>query len=139
MPLVAGCGGSVRGPHRAAVRGEVRLDDVPLKTGVIRFVPEVKTAGPVTVTTIKDGRYTLSANDGPAIGRHSVEIVSSVAENPVDGARDIRAAWADYARSAKSRSPAIQIPARYNRRSTLSVDVTPKGKNAFDFQLASQE
>jgi hypothetical protein len=134
----AGCGGGTKGPPRAAVRGEVRLDDVPLKAGVIRFVPEGATKGPVALTTIKDGRFTLSASDGPSLGKHSVEIMASPAENPLEGAMDIRTAWADYARSKGSRPVDVKIPARYNQRSTLSVEVTPKGSNAFDFKLASQ-
>jgi len=138
MPFVGGCGGGTKGPPRAAVRGEVCLDDVPLKSGVIRFVPEGATKGPVALTTIKDGRFTLSASDGPSLGKQSVEIVATMAENPLEGATDIRTAWAEYARSNGSRPVEVKIPARYNQGSTLSVEVKPKGNNAFDFKLARQ-
>ena len=138
MPFVGGCGGDTKGPPRAAVRGEVRLDDVPLKAGVIRFVPEGSTKGPVALTTIKDGRFTLSASDGPSLGKHSVEIVATPTENPLEGAMDIRTAWAEYAKAKGTRPVEVRIPARYNQRSTLSVEVKPKGNNAFDFKLASQ-
>jgi hypothetical protein len=138
VPLAGGCSRGANGPPRAAVRGEVRLDDVPLKAGVIRFVPLGATKGPVALTTIQDGRYELSTSNGPAVGKHSIEIVATTADNPVAGATDIKAAWAEYARTNASRDPQITIPKKYNRNSTLSVEVTPKGSNAFDFKLARQ-
>jgi hypothetical protein len=134
----AGCGRGSGGPPRAAVSGEVRLDDAPLKAGIIRFVPKGATKGPVALTTIKEGRYEMSASDGPVLGKNSIEIVATITDNPVAGATDIKAAWVEYAKSSQSRAPEITIPKKYNRNSTLNVEVTPRGNNAFDFKLASQ-
>lgn len=136
LPLAVGCGGRGREPMRVAAHGEVRVDDVPLKAGVIRFVPQAK--GPVARTTIKDGRFALSATDGPALGENSIEIVAAPAANPLEGATDIRAAWTAYAKAKQG--PPVETPVRtkYNQRTTLSVEVSAKGPNTFDFQLASQ-
>lgn len=136
LPLAAGCGGGASGPLRAAAHGEVRVDDVPLKAGVIRFVPQEK--GPVALTTIKDGRYVLSAAEGPALGKNSIEIVAAPSNNPLEGATDLRAAWTNYAKAKQGPPVETAVPAKYNRRSRLSVEVSAKGPNAFDFQLASQ-
>ena len=135
LPLTVGCSGGASGPLRAAAHGEVRVDDVPLKAGVIRFVPQ---KGPVALTTIKDGRFALSGGDGPALGKNSIEIVAVPSANPLAGAIDIRTAWASYARATQGPTVETRIPAKYNQHSTLSVDVSAKGPNAFDFQLASE-
>ncbi len=136
LPLAVGCGGRAGGPARVAAHGEVRVDDVPLKAGVIRFVPQAK--GPVALTTIKDGRFTLSAADGPVLGKNSIEIVAAPAANPLEGATDIRAAWTNYAKAKQGPAVETAIPAKYNQHSTLSVEVSAKGPNTFDFQLASK-
>jgi hypothetical protein len=136
LPLAVGCGGRASGPLRVAARGEVRVDDVPLKAGVIRFVPQAK--GPVALTTIKDGRFALSAADGPALGKNSIEIVAVPMANPLEGATDIRKAWTDYAKAKQGPPVETAVPAKYNQRTTLSVEVSAKGPNTFDFQLASQ-
>jgi hypothetical protein len=136
LPLAVGCGGHGSAPLRVAAHGEVRVDDVPLKAGVIRFVPQAK--GPVALTTIKDGRFTLSAANGPALGKNSIEIVAAPAANPLEGATDIRAAWTNYAKAKQAPLVETAVPAKYNQRTTLSVEVSAKGPNTFDFQLASQ-
>lgn len=136
LPFVAGCAGG-SGPPRAAVQGEVTLDESPLKSGVIRFVPTGATKGPVALATIKEGRYDLSSWDGPALGDNAVEIVPGIDENPIDGARDIRAAWAEYAKTrASTRARATRK--HFKSDSELKVLVQPKHKNMFDFKLASQ-
>jgi hypothetical protein len=136
LPFVAGCG-HPSGPPRAAVHGEVILDESPLKSGVIRFVPTGATKGPVALATIKDGRYDLSLCDGPALGDNAVEIVPGIDENPLDGATDIRAAWAEYAKTtARNRERAT--PKKIKSSSDLKVHVQAKAKNTFDFTLASQ-
>src|ERR1700685_749538 len=136
VPLAAGCS-RAGGPPRAAVRGEVSLDEAPLKAGVIRFIPTGEGKGPVVLTTIKDGRYELARSEGPVLGKNSIEIVATPTDNPVAGATDIRTAWAEYAKASASHAP-VAIPRKYNRNSVLSVDVTAKGRNTFDFKLASR-
>jgi hypothetical protein len=137
LPFVAGCG-HPSGPPRVAVRGEVSLDDSPLKSGVIRFIPTGGTKGPVAVTAIKEGRYELTAPEGPVLGNNSIEIVPGIAADPLAGATDIRTAWAEYAKTAASRTGERAVPKKYKSISELKVQVQAKGKNTFDFKLASQ-
>jgi hypothetical protein len=137
FPLMAGCGHQ-GGPPRAAVRGEVRVQDAPLKTGVIRFIPAGQGKGPVALTTIKEGRYEFTTSDGPVLGANSIEIVPGLAENPLAGARDIKAAWTEYAKTVAANTPAGAVPKRPTRNAEWKVDVKAKGQNTFDFKLASQ-
>jgi hypothetical protein len=134
----AGCGRDARGPARAAVSGEVLLDETPLKAGVIRFVPVDGTRGPVALTIIKDGRYQMSNSDGPVLGKNAIEIVATAADSPLAGATDIRTAWAEYAKTSSSRPPEVKIPKKYNRNSQLNVVVAASGDHTFDFRLVSQ-
>jgi hypothetical protein len=137
IPFLAGCGHH-GGPPRAAVRGEVRVQDVPLKTGVIRFIPAGATKGPVALTTIKEGRYEFTTSDGPMLGANAIEIVPGLADNPLAGARDIKAAWTEYAKNVAASTPVGAVPKRPNRNAEWKVDVKAKGQNTFDFKLASQ-
>jgi hypothetical protein len=105
-----GCGRDAGGPPRAAVSGEVLLDEAPLKAGIIRFVPVNGTKGPVALTIIKDGRYQMSNSDGPVLGKNSIEIVATTDDSPLAGAVDIKAAWTEYAKTSSSRPPEVRIP-----------------------------
>jgi hypothetical protein len=116
----------------------VRVQDVPLKRGVIRFIPTGQTKGPVALTTIEEGRYEFTTSDGPMLGANSIEIVPGLAGNPVAGARDIKAAWAEYAKTVAASTPAGAVPKRPTRNAEWKVDVKAKGQNTFDFKLASQ-
>lgn len=136
LPFVAGCG-RPSGPPRAAVHGEITLDESPLKSGVIRFVPTGATKGPVALATIKDGRYDLSSWDGPMLGDNAVEIVPGIDDNPLDGATDIRAAWAEYAKTAAA-NRGHAAHKKIKSSSELKVHVQAKAMNTFDFTLASQ-
>ena len=96
VPFLAGCGRGVGGPERAAVSGVVQLDEVPLPAGIIRFVPQGTTKGPVALATIKDGKFGIPAAVGPTVGKNAIEIVVLPADNPLAGATDIKTAWAQY-------------------------------------------
>jgi hypothetical protein len=134
---LGGCGG-VSGPPRAAVQGDVSLDGSPLPSGVIRFVPTGKAKGPAALGVIKEGRFALPASHGPVLGPQIVEIDATLAEDPTTDATDVKAAWTEFAKTNESRPREITIPKRYNRTSTLRVEVTAQTTNAFDFKLASQ-
>jgi hypothetical protein len=105
---------------------------------VIRFVPTGTTKGPAALGTIKEGRFTLSESNGPTLGQQIVEIDAGLAEDPVADATDVAAAWTDFAKSNATRPREITIPRRYNRNSTLRVEVTAQTAKALDFELASK-
>jgi hypothetical protein len=136
--FTSGCGLSASGPQRVAVEGDVTLDGSPLQSGVIRFVPTGATKGPAALGTIKEGRFTLSESNGPTLGQQIVEIDAGLAKDPVADATDVAAAWTDFAKSNVKRPREITIPRRYNRNSTLLVEVTAQTAKALDFKLASK-
>ncbi|MBI1900734.1 MAG: alpha/beta hydrolase [Planctomycetia bacterium] len=58
---------------RAAVKGKVVVDGVPLRWGAIGFVPE-KASEPVAWAMISQGNYSISASRGPVLGKNGVVI-----------------------------------------------------------------
>ncbi len=116
-------------PFRAAVRGRITLDNVPLEQGSINFFPTGTTRGPATGTQIINGLYELSAAQGPAIGQARVEIVST---KPT-GRR-----LTDVRTPGNTLNEMISlVPPRYNRDSTLIANIRT-GNNVVDFHLKSK-
>ncbi|WP_250847133.1 hypothetical protein [Aquisphaera insulae] len=124
--LVEGCG-SEPGPHRRPVEGAVELDGKPLTTGTITFAPV--NGGPGAFGEITDGTYRFGKSDGPAPGRHKVEIVSVQSSGRTIPSPDIPGETIEESRNI--------IPPDYNAHTTLEVDVKPDGDNSFRFELAS--
>lgn len=133
--LLAGCGGgSDDSPPRAAVNGTVLLDDVPLPTGIIRFVPKDETPGPKLSDPITGGEFTLPAELGPWVGTHRVEIEST----DLGGlAPDDETAVVRLQAQGIKRIERIEIPPSYNRRSTLEATILADQENELEFKLTS--
>jgi hypothetical protein len=70
--LVSGCGGG--SADRGAVGGMVKLDGKPVEKGSILFTPIQGAHGTVAGGEIENGRYQLSATNGPVLGWNRVEI-----------------------------------------------------------------
>jgi len=119
--LVAGCGG-----NRASVRGTVTFGEQPVNGGRIFFLPEGDPAGrPAVHATIEQGQYRLPAAQGPALGRHRVEIVWHKTPPGKRAPADPGLVTDDMQQV---------IPDAYNSKTTLFVDVQ-RGSNTFDFAL----
>lgn len=73
MNLQTGCGFS-SGPVRISVTGKVDLDDAPLLSGIIRFVPADNAGGPAAATKIIAGEFAFSSDNGPVVADHRVEL-----------------------------------------------------------------
>jgi hypothetical protein len=112
---------------RAAVQGTVTLDGQDSE-GIISFVPTNGRSTSAAWAEIKQGRYSLPAAQGPAVGNYRVEI-SWMRKN---GKK-----FANVANSMLAEQIAEAIPARYNQKSELKADITP-GKNQLDFTLTSK-
>ncbi|MCA9195744.1 MAG: carboxypeptidase regulatory-like domain-containing protein [Planctomycetales bacterium] len=115
--LVAGCGGN---ENLASVTGTVKLDGEVLPNAFVVFAP---TSGGTTSygRTDASGRYEMMFNDyekGAWLGENRVEISTG----------DVDATGSGGARE--------KVPAIYNQRSNLKVDVA-SGKNVHDFDLKS--
>ena len=120
------------GPQRAIVSGTVKYRGEPIESGMIRFVPLEKGAGPMAGALIEGGKYEVNALGGVPVGRCRVEIKSrkavpsnSAAKNPpdVEGLELIRDATVQL------------IPEKYNTKSRLEVTIAAEGEVTHDFDL----
>jgi len=71
---VVGCDSPAEPFTRVAVHGTVTLDEQPLDSAVIRFIPTGPTQGPKTSFEIREGRFVADRQTGPPVGSHRVEI-----------------------------------------------------------------
>lgn len=133
---LSGCGAEESEIPRAAVRGTVQLDGVPLEEGVVRFVPDPQqgTHGPKTTVPVKEGQFEVPDEFGPVVGTHRVEI-----ESRDDGgyALDDEHAFERLRAEGRRRIDVVRIPQVYNTRSQLTARVDPEGPNEFDFTLTT--
>lgn len=113
------------------VSGEVSLDGAPLESGSIRFTLTDSEKTFAAEPSIKDGLYTIPQEKGLPPGTYHV-MISAIDENsPMVTIRDA-------AGNPLTRAPADLIPAEYNTESEKTVEVTPEGKNHFDFDIVSK-
>ena len=134
--LLAGCdGGSNDSQPRAAVQGTVLLDDVPLETGVINFIPTGATKGPMTTAPIQAGKFSLPDDLGPLVGTHRVEIESC----DLGGlALDDESAIQRLKQQKVKHIKVIKIPAVYNRQSQLQADIQADADNQLGYRLTTK-
>lgn len=115
---LVGCRGET-GPAKYTVSGTVTLDGKPLSNGDVTFYPVAGNL-PAAAGKLEDGRYTFRT----VAGEHRV-VVRAVSDKPII--------------TSPIDPPLYEsiVPARYNDATTLTADVTPAGRNRFDFDLAS--
>lgn len=77
LAVSAGCGGP-QGPTRIAVKGKIEQGGKPVPVGSISYLPAPGNAGPAANTSIKDGEYRFTKEDGPITGAHVVEISTAI-------------------------------------------------------------
>jgi hypothetical protein len=124
LPLLIGCG---RSDNRAEVSGTIRLNGEPLATGTISFVPMEGTTGPSSGGHIIDGEYHVPGQNGVAVGKNRVSILSVVKTGRKIG--DLR---------GESEDEKVQVvPRKYNTESEVICTVQP-GSNRLDFDLKGQ-
>ena len=121
-----GCGAADGGPERAAARGTVTVDGVPVEAGMVQFTPIQGTTGPVAGAIITNGEYSAPKKAGPVVGTNRVEILGTRKTG-----RKIQTllGMADEHESV--------VPEKYLTNSTLVREVK-SGKNEFNFQLSSE-
>jgi hypothetical protein len=122
--LIAGCGYS----SRASLEGTVTLDEQPLPSGSITFVPLVGTQSPTAGGEIVDGKFEVPAQGGTYSGKFRVEINASRANGekvPHPGSGQLVDTYEQY------------LPPQYNSDSELEVEVHVGQLNRFEFALLS--
>jgi hypothetical protein len=121
--LCIGCGeDNPLGRH--AISGMVTFQGQPLSHGTIEFMPV--TDGVHTGSRIADGRYEIPQEQGLPPGKYQVMISSA---GPGTAPREVE---------LPGESPPLspeRIPARYNAKSELTIDVTPESKGVYNFDL----
>jgi hypothetical protein len=129
LVALAGCGAGVA--SRFPVQGAVTFDGQLVDNGAIAFIPLADTTGEQVKAggQIVDGKYVVAADHGPSAGHYRVEIFW----NKKTGRKVV---MADDWPNMKDQTKQV-IPAKYNIKSSLVVDVAP-GRNTFDFNLTSK-
>jgi hypothetical protein len=122
-----GCGNADAG--RAAVSGKVAFDGQPLPTGQIAFEPQGP--GRFGIAQIVDGAYQMPSQQGPTPGKYIVRITADrpsgkPAAAPPAGGRPAGESYEQY------------IPAKYNERSELSIEIAAGATAVHDFDLTSK-
>ena len=115
LPLTAGCG-LVAEKKTTAVSGNITWNGAPLPDGDILFRPDDPAKVP-DAGIIVDGVFEMQAKPGTNL----VEIRACRPSkfDPVMG----------------STAPEPYIPAKYNAKTTLKVEVVPGGANTYTFDL----
>lgn len=122
-------------PELGLVKGTVTLDGKPLTGVAVVFQPD--NGRPARGMTDAEGRYELTyirQTKGTKVGPNRVEIAPSEEGEETDEVEAGDDAQASTPARPKSGKPVV--PARYNVRSELKVDVQ-SGENTFDFELES--
>ncbi len=129
--IAIGCSGSDELEFTLSqVQGTVKYKGKPLESGKIRFIPDGEVvngqvAGKAVFADIKDGKYSLSTEQGATVGKNRVEIKSYRGSG-----RKVVASG-----TGNKEEEIVQfIPERYNSQSTLSIDIK-EGDNVHDFDL----
>lgn len=130
--VCSGCGGS--SIQKTSVSGKVTLNGEPIELGQITFTPSAEggsNSSGAASGEIKAGAYSISASEGPMVGKHSVSITASrktgqqvAAAMPAPEGTMIDVTE-DY------------IPYKYNFETTLTAELT-SGENTKDFALEGE-
>ncbi|WP_439624469.1 hypothetical protein [Gemmata sp.] len=125
---LAGCG-EPAGDHNP-ITGEVRLDGEPLHAGTVMFRPADGVKGQAVFAAVANGRYTVPAAAGPAVGPHRVEVRGLK--------RSGKAVQKPLAPKGDTAEEMVEaVAAKFNTRSELTVEVKP-GENVADFEVTSK-
>lgn len=124
--LLPGCGAG-NAPERASIQGQVTFDGEPVEEGSIQFVPEQGVVGKPVATQISQGKYELSGDKGPAVGKNKVVIQAT--RKTGKQVKDIMGEMVEERES--------YIPPKYNEQSELFIEIK-SGSNTEDFSLEAQ-
>ncbi|WP_232100785.1 hypothetical protein [Gimesia fumaroli] len=120
-----GCGGGEEGPKQFTVTGTVTLDGQPIPEASILFKdPSGKNKS--YFAGVKDGAYSTKIE----AGKRKVLIT---ANRPSKDKMVMNA-------EGTGKEPAMEqyLPAEYNEKSTLEIDVVAGNENQFSFELKSK-
>jgi hypothetical protein len=123
--IALGCNSGNAG--RASVSGKVTFDGQPIATGQIVFEPAG--SGRLGIAQIANGAYSMPPEQGPTPGKYTVRIT---ADRPTG---KTAAALASSGGQAPTQVYEQYIPAKYNERSELTVEIGAEPDAVHDFAL----
>jgi len=123
--FTTGCGADTNG--RVPLAGQVYLDGQPLDRGSIEFHPQ-DAAGAITGGVVKDGAFEIPAAQGATPGKYQVRVFAAGTGMEIDPNQPPG--------PESERQVAVErIPARFNLKSELEVDVAAQGNKDLRFDL----
>lgn len=133
-----GCGPQGDQPELGEVTGTITLDGTPLAGVAVVFQPD--NGRPSRGMTDAEGKYELTyirQTKGAKVGPHRVEVAPSEEGESEESEEETESGDEEGQNAAsKPKSGKRAVPARYNTKSELKVEVK-SGKNTFDFALES--
>lgn len=122
IPATVGCGQA--DSNQGIVKGTITIDGKPAAEGAIAFTP-VSGLAPTAGGTIVDGKYTAEVPLGKS--RVAINVPKVVGQRKLYDSPDSPV------------QPVLEetLPAKYNDRSELTIDVGP-GTNSGDFDLQTK-
>jgi hypothetical protein len=124
--LIVGCVKAPPAPKRAKVEGKVTVNGQPVANGFIRFMA-LDPNGMNSSAAIRDGHFSVPAEQGPTKGKYRVEFnVPSAQKKKVPN---------DDAPGQFREEASETMPAKYNTRSTMVQEIDPDKPQVFDFPL----
>jgi hypothetical protein len=123
--ITLGCGADTNG--RVPLAGQVFLNGQPLDRGSIEFHPQ-DAAGMLTGGVIKDGVFEIPATQGATPGKYQVRVFAAGTGVEIDPSQPPG--------PESARQVAVErIPARFNLKSELEVEIAPQGNKDLRFDL----
>ncbi|MGE0376752.1 MAG: hypothetical protein AB7I48_27945 [Planctomycetaceae bacterium] len=130
-----GCGDVLPDPRgvRVPVSGSVKLDGSPLSSGRIVFESNQGNGAVKATALVVRGTFSLSKSNGPLPGTARVEIYPE----PIELEQLEAARQGDLHRRVSLKP--VNIPARFNVRSTLTAEIKPDdAENVLSFSVSSR-
>lgn len=126
--MAAGCDRGPTPPKRGKIEGKVVLNGKPVANGRIRLMA-IDPNGTNVAADIKDGEFTVPADQGPTKGKYRVEFsVPSATKRRIPN-DDIPGQFIEEAPET--------LPPRYHRDSTITAEYDPDSPRPLSFQLTT--
>jgi hypothetical protein len=121
-----GCETGLAEPVRGPLSGTVTLSGQPVASGQVRFIA-LDPDGSNVLAAVTDGKFDLSATEGPAKGKYRVEFSVPSAKKTRVPNPDIEGQWLEEASET--------LPPRYHRDSTITLDYDPANPQPVEYKL----
>ena len=128
LAILVGCNRAPPPPKRGKIEGKVNVNGKPVASGKIRFMA-IDPNGMNVAADIKDGEFSVPAEQGPTKGKYRVEFnVPSATKRRIPN----DAIPGQFIEEAPE-----TLPPRYHRNSTMTLDYDPATAPTFDYDLRS--